>query len=149
LGSFQGCKERAWSAELFNRAVEFHGHRGPYLALGLRMGLLALNTLEARGWFDLRCRVSLPLKPPESCILDGIQFSTGCTLGKRNIEVEEGTAIKADFKGSGKALRVTAKTGALRRIETSISTGSGDEILSWLAEAADSELFSAEILGGN
>jgi formylmethanofuran dehydrogenase subunit E len=148
LGSSEGRKERAWSEELFDRAVEFHGHRGPYLALGLRMGLLALNALGARGWFDLRCRVSLPLKPPQSCILDGIQFSTGCTLGKRNIEVEEGAVIRAEFRGSGKALRVAVKTEALRRIEASISAGSGDEILSWLAEAADPELFSSEILGG-
>ncbi len=137
-------KERAWSDELFSKAVDFHGHRGPYLALGLRMGLAALNGLDARGWFDLRCRVYLPLKPPESCTVDGIQFSTGCTLGKRNIEVEEGPGIKAKFIKSEVFLTITLKEDVLRRIQSQLSMGTGEKLLSWLAEAEESELFIIE-----
>ncbi|MEM2127917.1 MAG: formylmethanofuran dehydrogenase subunit E family protein [Candidatus Bathyarchaeia archaeon] len=137
-------KERAWSDELFSRAVDFHGHRGPYLAIGLRIGLVALNKLGARGWFDLRCRVYLPLKPPESCTVDGIQFSTGCTLGKRNIEVEEGPGIKAEFIKSQEFLTITLREEVLRRIRSELSMGSGEKLLSWLAEAEESELFIIE-----
>ncbi len=88
-------KGRKLSNELLNRGIEFHGHGGAFLVVGLRMGLAALKQLDAKGWFDLRCRVFLKLKPPDSCVVDGIQISTGCTMGKRNIEIEERDGIEA------------------------------------------------------
>lgn len=108
------------------------------------MGLAALSRLDARGWFDLRCRVSLPLKPPESCTVDGIQYSTGCTLGKRNIEMGEGPVIEAEFTRSEKSLRITLREEASMRIRSLLSSGCGEELLRWLAEADESELFIIE-----
>ena len=35
---------------------------------------------------------------PDACVLDGIQVSTGFTLGKHNIEVEEKRGVSATFK---------------------------------------------------
>lgn len=65
----------------------FHGHLGPYVVLGYRMGKLALGELGASGHFDLSAKVYSILTPPCSCLIDGIQLGSGCTLGKRNIEV--------------------------------------------------------------
>jgi formylmethanofuran dehydrogenase subunit E len=65
----------------------FHGHLGPYLVLGYRMGRIALRELDSPGHFGLSAVVSSLLTPPQSCLIDGIQLGSGCTLGKRNIEV--------------------------------------------------------------
>ena len=67
----------------------FHGHLGPYLVLGYRMGLIALRELDSAGHFGLFAIVHSRLKPPESCLIDGVQLGSGCTLGKRNIEIAE------------------------------------------------------------
>ncbi len=65
----------------------FHGHLGPYLVLGYRMGKMALSELDSPGHFGLSVVVHSVLEPPKSCLIDGIQLGSGCTLGKRNIEV--------------------------------------------------------------
>ncbi|MBU0755194.1 MAG: formylmethanofuran dehydrogenase subunit E family protein, partial [Planctomycetes bacterium] len=90
-----------WEKELHSRPPEhrdltlspkvrikaFHGHLGPYVVLGFRMGALALRKLGAEGHFDVSAEVHSMLQPPCSCIIDGIQLGSGCTLGKRNIQV--------------------------------------------------------------
>ena len=69
-------KMREWSETLQDKAVKFHGHDGPFMIIGLRMGLVALRQLNAHGWFDLQYRVRLRWRPPDVCILDGIQVSS-------------------------------------------------------------------------
>ncbi len=67
-------------------AVQFHGHLGPWAAAGLRMGMAAREAAGAKGYFDLEVEAQGPLdRPPRSCLLDGLQVSTGATLGKRNL----------------------------------------------------------------
>lgn len=73
--------------ELVSRAVAFHGHRGPYLVCGVRMGLLALRLLRSRGYTGLTVTAETGVTPPVSCLVDGLQIATGCTLGKGNIAV--------------------------------------------------------------
>jgi len=67
----------------------FHGHLGPYLVLGYRMGRFALRELDSAGHFGLSVVVHSKLEPPASCLIDGVQLGSGCTLGKRNIEIAE------------------------------------------------------------
>ena len=137
-------KPRTLSEELLRGAKGFHGHRGPFLILGLRIGLAALRLLDAEGWFDLKCRVRLPLRVPETCLLDGIQFSTGCTLGKRNIEVEEGEEIEAFFeKQDGGRINIKVRPETLRRIREALSRGMEGmlEEAEHLLNASDEELF--------
>lgn len=67
----------------------FHGHLGPYVVLGYRMGKLALRVLESEGHFGISTEVHSYLKPPKSCLIDGLQLGSGCTLGKANITVHE------------------------------------------------------------
>lgn len=83
-----------------DRAAAFHGHLGPLLVLGLRMGLLAQTILEGDP-FTMKAEVHTRKTPPYSCIVDGIQFSSGCTLGKGNITIVEDDHIYGVFsKGS-------------------------------------------------
>lgn len=114
-------KNREWSQELLDRAVEFHGHRGPLMVVGLRMGLLALRILEAKGWYDLRCRIFTRRIHPDSCVIDGIQISTGCTMGKHNIELEEREGVSAEFATACRRLKIHIKPKLLDRIHKTIS----------------------------
>jgi formylmethanofuran dehydrogenase subunit E len=65
----------------------FHGHLGPYVVIGYRMGRLGLEETGSEGHFDVSAVVHSFLEPPRSCLIDGVQLGSGCTLGKRNIEV--------------------------------------------------------------
>lgn len=96
------------------RLSEFHGHLGPYLIIGLRMGDLSNEILGSEegagtGRFTKRVIVKTGIKPPISCIIDGIQFSSGCTLGKGNIEVVDQQNPEAIFVLNEKKLTVRLK----------------------------------------
>ncbi|KON30900.1 hypothetical protein AC482_02790 [miscellaneous Crenarchaeota group-15 archaeon DG-45] len=139
-------KQRAWSEELLDRATEFHGHGGPYMVVGLRMGLAALRRLDARGWFDLRCRVSLRWRPPDSCVIDGIQSSTGCTMGKHNIEVEDGEGVAARFTKEGRRVDIILRQEVFDEIERALAgegEGTVEELMDELIAASDRDLFEA------
>ncbi|PIP20653.1 MAG: hypothetical protein COX40_03365 [Candidatus Omnitrophica bacterium CG23_combo_of_CG06-09_8_20_14_all_40_11] len=78
-------------------AEKFHGHLGPYLVLGILAGELALKKLRCRKYFDLEIKVFGANKKPKSCLIDGLQLSTGATYGKGNIEKLNGPVIKVEF----------------------------------------------------
>jgi formylmethanofuran dehydrogenase subunit E len=80
------------------KGSEFHGHGGSFMVIGLRMGLIALRLLDSKGWFGLTCTATLEWSPPDSCVLDGIQISSGFTMGKRNLTLKEGKDISAEFQ---------------------------------------------------
>jgi len=80
-----------------DRARKFHGHLGPYLVLGVLMGEYALKHLKAKKYFGLEVKVKGVDKKPKSCIVDGLQLSTGATLGKGNIKKLNGKDIQAIF----------------------------------------------------
>jgi len=96
-------------------AIRFHGHLGPFLVLGLRAGLRAVE-LFGRDPFKLKAIVMLKRAIPYTCFLDGIQFSTGCTLGKGNIEVLEGDGITVRFIHERGELTLTVRDEVLEKI---------------------------------
>jgi formylmethanofuran dehydrogenase subunit E len=109
-------KKRILDNELEERAIEFHGHDGPFMTIGLRMGLIALEMLDCKGWFDLSCEARLNWNPPDSCVIDGIQSSTGCTMGKKNILVVEQDGVEACFTSKNKTLCITLKPEVIQGI---------------------------------
>jgi formylmethanofuran dehydrogenase subunit E len=67
-------------------AVQFHGHLGPSIIAGTRLGMAGVRAVEAKGYFDVEVTCEGPFaKPPQSCFLDGLQVGTGATMGKRNL----------------------------------------------------------------
>lgn len=77
---------------MIERGTLLHGHLGPYLVAGIRMGLLALRELESPGYFGLRAESEAGRTTPLSCLNDGVQIGSGCTAGKGNLRViGEGT----------------------------------------------------------
>jgi formylmethanofuran dehydrogenase subunit E len=80
------------------------------LSFGARMGMIALKAVDAKGYFDVEVTCEGPfVKPPESCFLDGIQISTGATLGKRNLQWIESKNIIVRIKNTR-----TGKTAELK-----------------------------------
>jgi len=78
-------------------AARFHGHLGPWLALGLKAGTHAARRLQATA-FELRARVFCPARTPYTCFLDGIQFGSGCTMGKGNIRHIRSRRVRVEFR---------------------------------------------------
>jgi len=116
-------KQRIYDDILKERAIEFHGHDGPYMVIGLRMGLTALEMLDCKGWFGLECEVRLNWNPPDSCVIDGIQSSTGCTMGKKNISVVEQSGVMACFRSGGKELSLVLRTSVISKINENMVAG--------------------------
>ena len=79
------------------QAKRFHGHLGPYLVLGILAGERAIKKLGCRRYFGLRIKVRGAARKPESCLIDGLQLSTGATYGKGNIERLDGSRIRIEF----------------------------------------------------
>ncbi len=103
------------SDSFIQQAKAFHGHLGPYLVLGLRMGLLAKSTLNGDP-FTLKSEIHTQKTPPKSCILDGIQFSSGCTLGKGSIQVQEDDDIYGIFYKGSQTVRIEIRKEILDSI---------------------------------
>ncbi|MDD4894794.1 MAG: formylmethanofuran dehydrogenase subunit E family protein [Candidatus Omnitrophica bacterium] len=75
-------------------AIKFHGHLGPYLVLGIRAGETALKKFGNKKYFGLEVKAWGATKKPKSCLIDGLQLSTGATYGKGNIQKIKGSRIK-------------------------------------------------------
>jgi formylmethanofuran dehydrogenase subunit E len=86
----------------------FHGHLGPFIVLGYRMGRYAKRHFCSDP-FQMSVAVYCSAVPPESCIADGIQIGSGCTLGKRNIEIIADSEIKCEFRSDGRKLTCSSK----------------------------------------
>jgi formylmethanofuran dehydrogenase subunit E len=87
-------------------AVKFHGHLGPYLVLGLLAGETALRRLQAKKYFGLEVKVWGAGHKPKSCLIDGLQLSTGATYGKGNIKKFPAAKIKISCRGAGNNRKV-------------------------------------------
>lgn len=69
-------------------ALRFHGHRCWASTMGVRMGLAAMRALGVArsGAKSLHAIVEIGEHHGAMCFGDGVQFATGCTFGKGNIE---------------------------------------------------------------
>ncbi|MCX6655643.1 MAG: FmdE family protein [Candidatus Bathyarchaeota archaeon] len=135
-------KTREWSEELYEKASEFHGHGGLFMAAGLRMGLLALKKLDSKGWFGIRCVARLHWSPSDSCVIDGLQVSTGCTMGKHNLSVEEGDGVSSKFEYKGHSVEIVLRENILRMMRgCSDHEEEPTQILELISSAPDEELF--------
>jgi len=72
---------------MVDRGTLLHGHLGPYLVAGIRMGLLALRELDCPGYFGVRAESEAGRTTPLSCLNDGVQIGSGCTAGKGNLRI--------------------------------------------------------------
>jgi len=84
---------------ILGKAADFHGHLGPFLVIGVRMGLIGFRELGAKG-NDEQLRVTAMTKDftPFSCVIDGIQVATKCTVGNKKLRVKNSSGIAAKFE---------------------------------------------------
>ncbi|MGC9314161.1 MAG: formylmethanofuran dehydrogenase subunit E family protein [bacterium] len=73
----------------YAEAIRFHGHEGPFLALGYRFGSFLLDEFKSESIKGIAVHISIPLRTPYSCFIDGVQCSACTTMGKRNLSAEE------------------------------------------------------------
>lgn len=124
--------------------IRLHGHSGPYLNLGIKMGLLALEIMEVKGYFDLSTEVELEYRTPMSCLIDGLQVSTGCTLGKGNITIKNNPGnITALFKTDHKTLRISLKPEITSLID--FQKESCEVLGQLILKMSDKQLFDYEV----
>ena len=94
--------------ELFRKAVEFHGHECPGLAIGVRASQIVMEEFQFGKADDeeLVC-----VTENDSCGVDGIQAVLGCTMGKGNL-IYRATGKQAYsfyLRNCGRQLRLLAK----------------------------------------
>lgn len=132
------------SKRLLEAGVKFHGHLGPYLVLGLRMGVVAVRILKPKGLRELSVRVWTKKTPPQSCLLDGIQISSGCTLGKGSVRVEASRRTRAIFRKGRRSVLIepTEKTTALLAKVSGQPPARIRETARLLYRTSDRELFT-------
>ena len=105
-------------------AFKFHGHKCWASTAGVRAGLAALRALGVKrtGSSDeLHCIIEIGDNHGAQCFADGIQYTTGCTLGKFNI-AKAGwgkLAITLIDKKKERAVRVSYKGTYQKKIAES------------------------------
>ena len=82
--------------------IDFHGHTCGGVSLGFVLANFALDKLNAKRGDDLFARMEC-----QNCLVDAVQCVTGCTVGKRSLEiVPNGTAaLTLVHRETGKGIR--------------------------------------------
>jgi formylmethanofuran dehydrogenase subunit E len=122
---------------MIDNAQKLHGHLGPFLVIGVRMGMIAKKALSVSD--DqcglLKASVKVPLFPPFSCLLDGIQASTSCTVGNQRLTIENSEEICVNF----------AKQNAAGTAKITLNPRLAEELKKKLSEDALTEEFALEL----
>jgi len=102
---------------------EFHRHLGIYSILGAKMGLYARDYFKA-DLDELLVESFAGLKPPVSCLNDGLQVSTGATLGHGTITIvpSQPACPQARFTHDDQAITLTLKSKYWSQIKKDIRT---------------------------
>jgi pyrimidine-specific ribonucleoside hydrolase len=100
---------------------ELHGHLGIYAIIGSKMGLFAREILAA-GHDELGIVSYAGSRPPVSCLNDGLQVSTGATLGHGLIKVlqVEKPVPFAEFTYKETKIKISLKEPIMNEIEETV-----------------------------
>jgi formylmethanofuran dehydrogenase subunit E len=104
------------------KAADFHGHLGPFLVIGVRMGLIGVRELEVKGNDEmLHVTAMLKYSVPFSCVVDGIQVATKCTTGNRKLRLRSSSGIAARFElQRGEQVTVAVDPTAFERLKNEL-----------------------------
>ncbi len=104
------CMEKS----LWKKAVEFHGHSCPGLAIGYRVAEIALERLREMRSADEEL---VAVVENDACGVDAVMLLTGCTLGKGNLIYRDlGKQVYTFGSRNGnRALRISVKGEVLHR----------------------------------
>ncbi|GAW93051.1 FmdE family protein [Calderihabitans maritimus] len=118
----------------WDKAISFHGHACPGLAIGYRASMLALEKLGVKRSSDEEL---VAIVENNSCSVDAIQVILGCSFGKGNLLFRDfGKQVFIIGNRNGEqALRVALRYGALRG-------GSREARIEYILEAPEEQLFN-------
>lgn len=131
-------------------AVKLHGHLGPFLIIGVRMGKTAQKNLNLTTEENqkLNVTITVPLNTPFSCTIDGIQTTTGCTVGNQKLKVKESQKeISAKFEPqtTQKSLCITVNPDIIEDLMKKFSENiTMEELTEYIAEMPETQLFIME-----
>jgi len=111
----------------------------------LKAGLFANNVL-GKDCFRVYVAIETEPHPPFSCIVDGIQVATGCTLGKRNIELRNRKGPSIAFTKEKKRLKIILKDEILSDLKNINSKEEYEEKAKTLIKQPIHKLFNIEEL---
>lgn len=97
--------------ELLQTSASRHDHLCPRQVLGVRMGLAGLAALGLEP--PVNKSIALILVETDGCFVDGIEVSTGVTVGHRSLRVVDLGKIAATFVNiaTGKTARLAPRAG--------------------------------------
>lgn len=97
----------------WEKAVEFHGHSCPGLAIGFKVAEIALKHLQEMRSQDEEL---VAIVENDACSVDAVQVMTGCTMGKGNLIYRDlGKQVYTFGSRSGsRALRISVNGDARR-----------------------------------
>lgn len=92
--------------EMRKKLIKFHGDGCPISVLGARMGLAAMEYFDIK---ESKPRALVVITETSSCLIDGIQFVTGGTIGSGTIIPKDYGKLGAVFyhRTSDRAIRIT------------------------------------------
>lgn len=134
--------------KLIDKAADFHGHLGPFLVIGVRMGNAARRALKPHITENSKLQITakIPFLTPFSCIIDGIQITTNCTVGNQKLKIENSKKeIMASFElqNSDDSLEVSVNPKIIEKLINKLSSGASNEELAWeIASMPDKQLFN-------
>ena len=138
-------------ANLVRKAAEFHGHLGPFLVIGVRMGLIGVRELKAKeNGNELRVTAMLEYSVPFSCVIDGIQVATKCTIGNQKLKLIDSSEIVAEFElQQREKVTVTVNPTTFSRLKNrllseNVSQEETRKLAHIIASMPEEELFTIE-----
>lgn len=99
---------RNWDLKaLLKKAAVIHGHFCPGLAFGVMVGTYMINEM---GWKTEGMEEVLVITETNNCSVDGIQFTTGCTLGNNALIFRDlGKTAFTFINRKGEGIRLSLK----------------------------------------
>jgi hypothetical protein len=119
--------------DVLDKAVSLHGHLGPFLVLGLKMGLKARSIIGMPNY----CEVFTIMRKPYVCAVDGLRTVVG-----GNIILHEDDGLSARFSNGMKSVIISVRKNL---VEKHVKTpwDKCEESARLILGTADEELFES------
>jgi len=105
------------------------------------MGMIANKNLGSDP-FSKKASIWTKKFPPMSCVIDGIQLSSGCTIGKGSIIIKQGDNPMSEFiNNNGKKIQIQLKTHIKNDIEQNVTKENMEIYSKKIFQMFDKDLF--------
>jgi formylmethanofuran dehydrogenase subunit E len=121
-------------------AKRFHGHLGPYLVVGMRAGHFIASVFGDKP-FSYRIHATVGTNPPPSCVLDGLQITTPCTVGNSMLRAEPLDVVRVWAEKDSERLELILHPDVQQKIDTETNRSNEEQKAQEIWEEAAEALF--------